>query len=147
VERAGPGDRIKVHFTGRLDDGTVFATSANQTPLELTLGTGAVIPGLERALFGLWPGAFVIENIPARQAFGAYDRTRVLTVERTRITLHGEVEVGKRLVVEIEPGQQIQAKIVAIGNTTVTLDLNHPLAGKDLTLEIRVLEVSKNSVI
>lgn len=143
MERAGPGDIIRVHFTGRLSDGTVFATSANRTPLEVTIGSGATIPGLERAVVGLWPGAFVIENIPARQAFGPYDRTRVLTVDRSRVTLHGAVEIGKRLVVEIEPGRQIQAKILAIGGRTVTLDLNHPLAGEDLTLEIRVVEVLK----
>jgi peptidylprolyl isomerase len=141
VPRAKPGDRVKVHYTGRLEDGTVFDTSVNRPPLELIVGGGDVIPGFDRALVGLEPGAFVIENIPARLAFGEYKRALVMTVSRASITPHGALEVGKRLTIELGPGQSIQAKVVAVQGQTVTLDTNHPLAGKDLTLEIQILDV------
>ena len=141
MRRAKPGDRVKVHYTGRLGDGTVFDSSANRPPLELIVGGGDVIPGFDRALVGLEPGSFVIENIPARLAFGEYKRALVLTVNRNSITPRGALEVGKRLTVEMGPGQQIQAKVVALKDQTVTLDTNHPLAGKDLTLEIQVLDI------
>jgi len=107
----------------------------------LIVGGGDVIPGFDRALVGLEPGSFVIENIPARLAFGEYKRALVLTVNRNSITPRGALEVGKRLTVEMGPGQQIQAKVVALKDQTVTLDTNHPLAGKDLTLEIQVLDI------
>ena len=147
MRRARLGDTVKVHYTGRLDDGTVFDSTVNRTPLVLRIGGGDVIPGFDRALVGLEPGAFVIENIPARLAFGEYKRALVMTVNRSSIKPFGALEVGKRLTVEIGPGQQIQAKIVALREGTVTLDTNHPLAGKDLTLEIQVLEVADNSAI
>jgi peptidylprolyl isomerase len=130
-----------VHYTGRLSDGTVFDSSVNRMPLELVVGGGDVIPGFEKALVGLAPGSFVIENIPAQQAFGAYNHDLVLSVDKRRIAVKGALEVGKRMSVEIEPGCEVQAKVISVKGQTVTLDTNHPLAGKDVTLEIEMIEV------
>ena len=141
MRHARAGDRVRVHYTGRLSDGTVFDSSVNRTPLELVVGGGDVIPGFEKALVGLSPGSFVIENIPAQQAFGPYDHDRVLSVDKRRIAVKGVLEVGKRMSVEIEPGYEVQAKVIAVQGQTVTLDTNHPLAGEDVTLEIEVIEV------
>jgi len=141
VRHARAGDRVRVHYTGRLSDGTVFDSSVNRKPLELVVGGGDVIPGFENALVGLAPGSFVIENIPAQQAFGAYDRDLILKVDKRRIAVKGALEVGKRMFVELEPGREVQAKVIAVKGQTVTLDTNHPLAGKDVTLEIEMLEV------
>jgi peptidylprolyl isomerase len=139
LRTARAGDRVRVHYTGRLPDGTVFDSSVNRKPLELVVGGGEVIPGFERALVGLSPGAFVIENIPAQQAFGSYNHDLVLNVDKRRVK--GAIEIGKRMSVELEPGHEVQAKVVAVQDQTVTLDTNHPLAGKDVTLEIQVLDV------
>lgn len=139
MRTARAGDRVRVHYTGRLPDGTVFDSSVNRKPLELVVGGGEVIPGFERALVGLSPGAFVIENIPAQQAFGSYNHDLVLNVDKRRVK--GAIEIGKRMSVELEPGHEVQAKVVAVQDQTVTLDTNHPLAGKDVTLEIQVLDV------
>ena len=141
MRHARAGDKVRVHYTGRLSDGTVFDSSVNRTPLELVVGEGDVIPGFEKALVGLAPGSFVIENIPAEQAFGAYNHDLVLTVDKRRIAARGALEVGKRMSVEIEPGREVQGKVIAVRGQTVTLDTNHPLAGEDVTLEIEVLEV------
>jgi peptidylprolyl isomerase len=141
VRTARAGDRLRVHYTGRLSDGTVFDSSVNRKPLELVVGRGEVIPGFDRALIGLAPGSFVIENIPVQQAFGEYNHELVLNVDKRRIAARGTIEVGKRMSVEIEPGHEVQAKVIAVRGQTVTLDTNHPLAGKDVTLEIEVLEV------
>jgi peptidylprolyl isomerase len=141
LRHARAGDKVRVHYTGRLSDGTVFDSSVNRRPLELVVGGGEVIPGFENALVGLAPGAFVIENIPARQAFGVYDRARVISFDKRRISVKGALEIGKRMSVEIEPGREVQAKVVAVQGQTVTLDTNHPLAGEDVTLEIEMLEV------
>jgi len=130
-----------VHYTGRLSDGTVFDSSVNRKPLELVVGDGNVIPGFEKALVGLAPGSFVIENIPAQQAFGIYNHDLIVSVDKRHIAVKGALEVGKRMSVEIEPGCEVQAKVVAVQGLTVTLDTNHPLAGEDVTLEIEVLEV------
>jgi peptidylprolyl isomerase len=141
VRHARAGDRVRVHYTGRLSDGTVFDSSVNRKPLELVVGDGDVIPGFEKALVGLAAGSFVIENIPARQAFGAYNHDLIVRVDKRRIAVKGALEVGKRMSVELEPGREVQAKVIAVQEQTVTLDTNHPLAGKDVTLEIEMLEV------
>jgi peptidylprolyl isomerase len=141
VRHAQAGDRVRVHYTGRLSDGTVFDSSVNRKPLELVVGDGDVIPGFENALVGLAAGSFVIENIPAQQAFGAYNRDLIVRVDKRRIAVKGALEVGKRMSVELEPGHEVQAKVISVQEQTVTLDTNHPLAGKDVTLEIEMLEV------
>ena len=141
MRQARAGDRVRVHYTGRLSDGTVFDSSVNRKPIEIVVGAGAMIPGFERALVGLAPGAFVIENIPAAQAFGLYNHDLVMNVDKRQVASKGVLEVGKRIPVELEPGQQVQAKILSVQDFTVTIDTNHPLAGEDLTIEIQLLDV------
>jgi peptidylprolyl isomerase len=136
-----PGDRVRVHYTGRLPDGTVFDTSEGRDPLEFTLGRGQIIPGFERAVLGREPGTFVIENVPARQAFGERRDSLVLRVPLGRLGRGVLPRVGQTLDIPPDGGPRVSGIVLDIVAGSVVVDTNHPLAGKDLTFEIHLVEV------
>jgi len=140
--RAETGDTVKVHYTGTLMDGTVFDSSRGRDPLEFTIGKGEVIPGFERAVRGMRTGATVIENVPASQAFGDYDQQRVLKVGRDHVGGEQQVVLGRMVEVVGANGQRIKGSVTDVTDSTVTLDTNHPLAGKDITFEIKLLAIT-----
>ena len=140
--QAEHGSRVKVHYTGRLDDGTVFDSSEGREPLAFTIGLGQMIPGFEQGVIGMDVGDSREIHVPAEQAYGDYRPEGVLEVARAEISLDLELEVGMRLQATQEDGRRVDMQIIAIDNDTVTLDANHPLAGKDLTFDIQVVEVS-----
>ncbi|MCU0549635.1 MAG: peptidylprolyl isomerase [Leptolyngbya sp. Prado105] len=137
------GDTVRVHYTGKLDDGTVFDSSVNAEPLEFTLGAGNVIPGFENAIMGMSPGDSKTELIPADQAYGAYQETMVLVVERTQMPPDLQPEVGQQLEIRQPTGQSIPVVITDVSDADVTLDANHPLAGEDLTFDIQLVGIGQ----
>jgi peptidylprolyl isomerase len=139
--RVRPGDRVRVHYTGRLPDGTVFDTSEGREPLEFTLGRGQIIPGFERAVLGREPGTFVIENVPARLAFGERRESRVLHVPLERLGRGAAPRVGQTVDLPGSGGEQARGVVLDIADGSAVVDTNHPLAGKDLTFEIHLVEV------
>jgi peptidylprolyl isomerase len=139
--RVRPGDRVRVHYTGRLPDGTVFDSSEGREPLEFTLGRGQIIDGFERAVLGREPGSFVIENVPARLAFGERRESRVMRVPLDRLGRGMLPRVGQSVELPAGNGQRVSGVVLDIAGGSVVLDTNHPLAGKDLTFEIRLVEV------
>jgi peptidylprolyl isomerase len=139
--QAKPGDTVKVHYTGKLEDGTVFDSSVDREPLAFRLGAGQIIPGFEKAVEELELGEKTTTVIPAVQAYGPWQEEAMVTVARGDLPPDLEPEVGQQLQVQPEGGQPLTVRIVQVNDTQVTLDANHPLAGKDLAFEIELIAV------
>lgn len=142
--KAKVGDVVKVHYTGKLRDGTVFDTSIGGEPLEFTLGLGQLIPAFEEAIVGMSPGESKTFEIPAEEAFGPYREELVLEIERERLPAEMELEVGQQLLLRDPNGQAFRVTVTDLDDRMVTLDANHPLAGEDLVFEVQLLEIGSN---
>jgi peptidylprolyl isomerase len=141
TSQAGNGNTVQVNYTGKLADGTVFDTSVGRAPLEFTLGTGQVIPGFEKAALGMKVGEKKTVTIPANEAYGPYRNELVLEVSKDKLPIGITPQVGLRLQQKGDNNSVIVATITKVSDTTVTLDANHPLAGKDLTFEIELVKI------
>lgn len=137
MEQAKSGDTVKVHYTGKLDDGTVFDSSRGREPLEFTLGAGQVIPGFEEAVTGMTPGDEKTVTIPSGEAYGPRRDEMVVTVGRDQFPDHIDPQPGQQLQV-VQEGQTMVVTIQDVSEEGVVLDANHPLAGRDLTFELRL---------
>ena len=142
MAQAKAGDNVKVHYTGKLDDGTVFDSSAEREPLQFDLGSGNVIPGFEEAIVGMTPGESKTATIPAEQAYGPQREELVITVEKEQIPSDLSVEIGQQLQISQNNGQVIPVIVTDVSDSKVTLDANHPLAGQQLTFDIELVEVN-----
>ena len=138
---AKDSDTVKVHYTGTLDDGTVFDTSIEREPLEFTLGEGMLIPGFEEAVKGMQVGQSKTVTIPAEEAYGPYLDDLIIVVEQSQLPEGLDPEVGQVLEVTQEDGRTGVVTVIDVSETTITVDANHPLAGKDLTFEIKLVEI------
>jgi peptidylprolyl isomerase len=138
---AKSGDTVKVHYTGRLEDGTVFDTSQEREPLEFTIGEGSIIPGFEEAVKGMQVGQSKEVNIPARQAYGEYREELLLMIDKAQLPKDLKPEVGQRLQMQQVEGGTSIVVVTEITETTITVDANHPLAGKNLIFEIEVVDI------
>lgn len=140
--QAKSGDTVKIHYTGRLEDGTVFDSSAEREPLEFTISGGQVIPGFEQAVLGMTLGESKTEKIPMDQAYGPRREEMVLEVSREQIPPDINPEVGQQLQIQQANGQIIPVSVKEVTDSQITLDANHPLAGEDLTFEIQLVEIA-----
>ena len=141
MSKAKHGDNVKVHYTGKLDNGNVFDTTNNQEPLQIKIGKNEVIPGFEQAIIGMEPGETKTTKISANRAYGTYREELVVEVNKDKIIDDVKPEVGQKLKVSQPDGQKFVVTVKEVSASTVTLDANHPLAGKDLTFEIQLLEI------
>jgi peptidylprolyl isomerase len=134
------GQTVRVHYRGTLDDGSEFDSSAGRDPLMFTLGEESVIPGFEAAVADLEVGASTTVTIPAADAYG--DRVED-AIQSVPLSMFGDTvpEVGLMVGLQNEDGQQAAALIADVFDDTVLLDFNHPLAGKDLTFELTLVEI------
>ena len=137
---AKSGDKVAVHYTGSLSDGTVFDSSRQREPLEFTLGAGMVVPGFDKAVEGLAVGETITKTIPADEAYGRYRAELAQKVERKHLPDNVELEIGRRFQVTAG-GQTAALTVTELTEEMVTLDGNHPLAGKDLTFEIELVQI------
>lgn len=142
MSEAKKGDTVQVHYSGTLSDGTVFDSSAGRDPLQFTLGTGQVIPGFDQAVEGLKVGDKTTTTIPSEQAYGAHHPEAVLTVPVGQLPPGLNPSVGQNLQMQGQDGQPIPVRVTEVTAESVTIDANHPLAGKDLTFEIELVAVS-----
>lgn len=138
-------DTVRVHYTGRLADGTVFDTSFGQAPLEFVLGQRQMITGFEDAVLGMAPGESREATLPPEQAYGPRQDRLIFEVERSRFPEGLKPEIGQRLTLTGKDGGTAVVTVVAIGERTVTLDGNHPLAGQALTFTIQLVEILPSS--
>jgi peptidylprolyl isomerase len=141
MAQAKKGDTVKVHYTGTLDDGTMFDTSAEREPLKFTVGGGEVIAGFDTAVIEMSVGDKKVTVIPAEQAYGEHSKDLVTDVDRERFPADMELEIGQQLQVGLQDGNQAVVMIVDLSDTSVTLDANHPLAGQQLTFEIELIAI------
>ncbi len=142
MAQAKLGDTVKVHYTGKLGDGTVFDSSAGRDPLEFTLGNAQVVPGFEQAVVGMGLGDLRTTEIPCDQAYGPRDERMVMVVDRAQIPDHIQPAIDNRLQIRRPDGRTLVVTVTEMSESKVTLDGNHPLAGRDLSFEIELVEIA-----
>jgi peptidylprolyl isomerase len=137
------GDAVKIHYTGKLDDGTIFDSSLGREPLEFTIGAGHVIPGFEKMVMGMAPGESKSDTIPVDQAYGERRDDMIVHIDRAQLPTDLAPEVGQELYVQQPGGQVLPVLVVDIDDAGITIDANHPLAGQDLTFEIELVSIAE----
>ncbi|WP_047267243.1 FKBP-type peptidyl-prolyl cis-trans isomerase [Marinitoga sp. 1197] len=140
--KAEKGNTVKVHYTGTLNDGSVFDTSNGREPLEFTLGTGQVIPGFEEAIIGMEIGEKKTITIPSKEAYGEYSEEKVFELPKQNFPSNIDEALGQTVQLGDSTGNVFLAKILEVTDEIVKMDTNHPLAGKDLTFEIELIEIN-----
>ncbi|MBO0346512.1 peptidylprolyl isomerase [Roseibium sp. CAU 1637] len=135
------GDIVHIHYKGTLNDGSIFDSSEGRDPLSFTVGSGQIIPGLDKALPGMQVGDEKTVNIPAEEAYGPVNPAAKQPVPRDQFPDNIPLEVGTQLQVQTQNGQTMPVVIDTVEDDQVVLDANHPLAGKDLTFEFSVVGV------
>lgn len=141
MTHATAGKTVRIHYTGTLADGSVFDSSEGRDPLEFTVGSGQIIPGLDRAIDGMAMGEQKTVTIPATEAYGDYQAEARQDVPREQIPADIPLDPGTMLNMQTPDGRQIPVQVAEVTEETVTLDANHPLAGKDLTFAVEVVSV------
>ncbi len=143
--RATRRDIVKVHYIGRLNDGTVFDRSPDDRPLHFILGRNEVITGFDEAVEGMYRGERKTVTIPCEKAYGPTDPGLVETIDRSVLGQVAELQAGSQLEVTNHDGSVFHVMVRDCSDDRVTLDANHPLAGQDLIFEIELLEVIKET--
>ena len=136
------GDKVKVEYTGKLEDGSVFDSSEGKAPLTFEVGAQQVIPGFEKAVEGMKKDEEKEFTLKSEGAYGPVRPEMVQEVPRDKLPEQPEPAVGMMLMMQAPTGQQIPAKITKIEDGKVTIDVNHPLAGKDLVFKVKVVGVN-----
>ena len=142
MTQAKAGDTVAIHYTGTLADGSQFDSSEGRDPLRFTLGSGQIIAGLDAAITGMSQGEKKSVTIAAAEAYGDHRPEAVQAVPRVQIPAEIPVEVGGGLQVQTPDGQTIPVTVTSVTDEEVTLDANHPLAGKDLTFAVELVEIA-----
>ena len=140
--QATEGNEVKVHYTGKLDDGVVFDSSSGGDPLSFVIGEHQVIPGFEEAVSGMAVGETKSVHIPSEQAYGPVQDALVVLVDRDRLPAEIKPEVGQQLQMKTGEGQVVPVRITVVGEEKVTLDANHPLAGKNLNFDLELVAIA-----
>lgn len=135
------GDKIKVHYHGRLTNGETFDKSEGRDPLEFEVGSGMVIKGFDEGVTGMAVGDKKTINIPFNEAYGPKNPDMVIDMPKDRFPKDMELEVGMPLAMSDDQGQQFQVAIAQIKEDSVVLDANHPLAGEDLIFDLELVEI------
>jgi FKBP-type peptidyl-prolyl cis-trans isomerase 2 len=135
------GDKVKVHYHGKLTTGETFDSSAGREPLEFEVGSGMVIKGFDDGVTGMAVGEKKTINIPFNEAYGPVNPEMVIDMPKERFPEDMQIEIGMPLVMSDGQGQQFQVTIVEIAEESVKLDANHPLAGKDLVFDLELVEI------
>jgi peptidylprolyl isomerase len=135
------GDTVRVNYIGTLEDGSIFDTSAGHEPLEFTLGEGKIIPGFEEAVKGMEIGQSKTVTIPAKEAYGQHRDDLVVEIKREELPEGLNPEIKQQLQMRQTDGRAIVAIVTDVSESTITVDANHPLTGKDLTFQIELVEI------
>ncbi|MGB5333473.1 MAG: peptidylprolyl isomerase [Woeseiaceae bacterium] len=141
MTQAKSGDTVRIHYTGTLDDGTQFDSSAGRDPLEFALGGGQVIPGFDKAVDGMAVGDSKTVTVPPEDAYGERHDQLVQQVPKSALPEDMEPAVGMHLQSQSPDGQVMNLVVVEVEEETLTLDANHPLSGQALTFAIELVEI------
>jgi peptidylprolyl isomerase len=143
MPKAKIGDTVKIHYTGCLKDGTVFDSTAKGDPVVFTIGQGAGIPGVEKAVVGMEEEDVRSVTVPPEDAFGEHKKNLVTVVDRALLSGKIDLKIGMKLRARTSAGVMKDVRVCDISDTSITVDANHPLAGQELTYEIVLLEIMK----
>ena len=143
MHEASAGDTVRVHYTGMLPDGTVIESSEGGDPLQFTIGRGEVIPGIEHAVEGMSPGQSKSIWVTSDDAYGPHQDDLMLMVDRNRFPEHIHPEPGQRLRMRRQGVPPVMVTVVDVSDGDVLLDANHPLAGRDLTFELELVDIDR----
>ena len=141
MRNAQKGDTVKVHFTGKFDDGTEFASSRDDAPLEFTIGEGRLLPGIEEGAIGMAEGDQKTVHLEPSQAFGEKRPELISKIAKSDFPDDIQPTVGLQLQMNSPSGNQVQVVVTEVSEDEVTLDANHALAGQPLTFDIELVEV------
>jgi len=136
------GDTVRIHYKGTLTDGTVFDSSEGRDPLEFAVGSGQIIPGLDKAIPGMAVGDTKRVEVGMMEAYGPSHADRVIEVPLDQLPPDIPREAGITLAMRGEDGQEMPVRVTAVSDTTMTLDANHQLAGEDLVFEIELVAIA-----
>lgn len=142
MANAQVGDTVHVHYTGKLDDGSVFDASAGRNPLTFEVGAGHVIPGFDQAILGMQVGEQKSVRIPVHEAYGAPRDDLRFRIPRERLPEGMDPELGAQLQMAGHDGGSFPVTVVELDEQNVILDANHPLAGKALTFELELVSIA-----
>ena len=142
MSKAKKGDQVKVHYTGRLTDGTVFDSSKGREPLAFEVGAGMMIKGFDAAVNGMAVGDQVTAEIPAAEAYGKVREELVMDFPKANLPADLKVEAGQQLMMSQANGQQVPVKVKEVHEDKIIIDANHDLAGKDLVFDIELVEIA-----
>jgi peptidylprolyl isomerase len=142
MAEAKKGDRVKVHYTGKLEDGSVFDSSRDREPLEFELGGGMMIKGFDTAVSGMKVGESKTAQIPAEEAYGEHNAEMVIEVPKSQLPEDLKPEVGQQLGMQQPNGQSVPVRVVDVKEESIEIDANHPLAGKDLIFDLELVEIN-----
>ena len=135
------GDTVKLHYQAKTEDLVIFDSATQMDPLVFTVGDGQILPAFENALIGMQAGDKKTINLLSDDAFGPYAEELITTVDKNQLPPNLEIEKGQQLQIQQPDGQVILVKVVDISDSNITFDANHPLAGKDITFDIQLLEI------
>jgi peptidylprolyl isomerase len=135
------GKKVKIHYTGTLNDGTQFDSSVGREPLEFEIGAGMVIPGFDSAVKTMEIGESKTVTIPAAEAYGEARDEMIMDIPKTQFPPEMTVELGMQLMMQTPSGQPVPVRVAEIKEESVKIDANHELAGKDLTFALELVEV------
>lgn len=144
MQLAKQGDLVTVQYTGKLNDGSVFDSSDGVEPLKFVLGKGHVIPGFDAAVAGMAIEQNKTVTIPAAEAYGPRHEQMVISLPRSQFPAGQAPEAGQRLHLQSADGREVAVTVSAVTDETVSMDANHPLAGQDLTFDLRLAGISED---
>jgi peptidylprolyl isomerase len=142
MSQAKDGDTVKIHYTGKLENGTVFDTSKDRQPLEFAVGNGKIIPGFEKAIIGMGVGDTKTITVQPEEAYGPSRKELIMDIKKTDLPEDITPAIGKQLQIRQKDGNPIEITITDMDEDTVTLDANHPLAGNTLVFEVELVEIA-----
>jgi len=142
MERAKSGDKVRIHFTGKTQEGDVFASSHGNEPLEFKIGEGNLLPGIEKAVEGMGKGEQKTVTLSPEEGYGERHDELILDVNRAEFPKEFQPEVGMHLQVPQPDGSFVIFEVLDVSNNSVKIDANHPLAGKILTFDLHLLEIA-----
>jgi len=135
------GDTVKVHYTGKFEDGAVFDSSNGKDPMQFKIGDGKLLAGFEQTVVGMKAGESRSTTLTPDEAYGQHNEQMVQEVDPKQMATDVKLEVGQHLEIRQKGGQTRMVTITALSDSTMTLDANHPLAGKTLVFDIELVEI------
>jgi peptidylprolyl isomerase len=141
--KATPGDIVKVHYEGFLEDGTLFGSSRETGPVEFTLGESTLIPAFENAVVGMEEGERRSVSMEAKEAFGERKEELIHTIGKDQLPSHIDPQIGKAIEIRSDQGDNVRVLITDVSEDSLTIDANHPLAGEKINFDIELVEIEK----